>query len=91
MTDVQNIIKLSLCFCFLTNKYFNQLNLNCFATTDHVFEIHHFILSRECAWAENLARAGVGMWGEALNFLVFFVSFLCQDKNESPSGRTKLF
>jgi len=38
---------------------------------------------------ENLARAGVGLCGEALNFLDFFVSFLCQDKNESPSDRTK--
>jgi len=25
---------------------------------------------------------------EGLNFLDFFVSFLCQDKNESLSGRT---
>jgi hypothetical protein len=41
------------------------------------------------ALAESLARAGGGLWGEALNFLDFFVLFLCQDKNESPSGRTK--
>ena len=35
-------------------------------------------------------RAGKGMWEEAYFFLDFFVSFLCQDKNESPSGKTKV-
>ena len=50
-----------------------------------------FEQSHKVRWPENLARAGVGMWVEALNFLDFFVSFLCQDKNESLSGRTILF
>jgi len=41
------------------------------------------------ALGENLARARVGMWGEALNFLDFFCFvFLIKEKNESRSGRT---
>ncbi|MEN8118314.1 MAG: hypothetical protein ABFS16_15110 [Bacteroidota bacterium] len=41
-------------------------------------------------WPENLARAGDGMWVEALNFLdSFCFVFLIKEKNESPSGKTK--
>jgi len=40
---------------------------------------------------ENLARASAEMWGEALNFLdSFCFVYLIKEKNESPSGRTKV-
>lgn len=47
--------------------------------------------SVKCGMAENLARANDGMWEEALNFLdSFCFVFLIKEKNESPSGRTKM-
>lgn len=70
----------------LESKKYKGVNSKGYAYLEYGVNI---VQSQKVRWPENLARVGVGMWGEALNFLDLLLRF-GSSQNEGQSGKTKM-